>query len=66
MYGGDKYNLPANHRAGMVVPKGGSCCANCRFLGADHKTCDNKNFIEWNGGDNKLPAKDENYCSDWY
>jgi len=59
------FDLPKNHKPGMVVPKGGSSCAKCRFLGEDGKTCDNKYFIKWNGS-NKLPAPADEYCSDWF
>jgi hypothetical protein len=56
---------PANHKPGMRVPKGGSMCANCRYLGQDRETCTNKFFVKWNGSD-KLPAPADQYCSDWY
>ena len=57
---------PANHQAGMRVPKGGSMCKNCRFLkDAENRICGNKYFIEWNGS-NVIPAPIDGYCSDWY
>jgi hypothetical protein len=60
-----KVAYPENHRPGMRVPRGGSMCANCRYL-ADNKTdCKNKYFQEWNGSE-KIPGKIEEYCSDWY
>lgn len=66
-YGGKgKFELPDNHNAGMKVPKGGSSCANCKFLGEDKKSCGNKYWITWNGGDSKLPAPADEYCSDWF
>jgi len=61
-----KPEYPASHEAGMRVPKGGSSCAKCRFLGRDGKTCDNYYWVEWNNGNNKLPAPADEYCSDWY
>lgn len=56
---------PLNHQAGMRVAKGGSMCANCRFLGNDRKTCTNEYFIRWNGS-KLLPAPADEYCSDWW
>jgi hypothetical protein len=64
MFGGDDFKYPASHKLGMQVPTGGSMCDNCRFLGDDQKTCKHPEWIKWNGGDNKLPFPDENYCCD--
>ena len=56
---------PDNHKAGMRVPKGGSSCANCKYL-ADNKTdCTSTYFQKWNGSP-KIPGKIDEYCSDWY
>lgn len=57
--------LPKNHQAGMKVPKGGSMCANCEYLGKDRKTCTEENFISWNGS-KFIPGEIDAYCSDWY
>lgn len=56
--------LPADHKLGMRVPKGGSMCAGCGFL-ASPTLCGNKGFIEWNG-EAKLPAPADEYCCDLY
>lgn len=65
-YGGKgKFELPKNHVAGMRVPKGGSSCASCKFL-MDKNHCSNTYWIEWNGGDTKLPYPADEYCSDFY
>ena len=64
--GKGKFELPENHKAGMKVPKGGSSCSNCKFLGEDKKSCINKYWIKWNGGESKLPAPADEYCSDWF
>jgi hypothetical protein len=56
---------PANHRAGMQVPLGGSSCATCRYVSKDHKHCGNRYFIAWHGSP-KLPMPADSYCSDWY
>lgn len=56
---------PPGHKPGMKVPKGGSMCANCRFLGKDKESCTNKYFIKWNGSD-IIPAPIDMFCSDWY
>ncbi len=63
--GGRTPEYPANHRAAMRVPQGGSMCANCKYLGGDGKTCKSEYFIEWNGS-NRLPAPADRFCSDWY
>jgi len=55
---------PTTHQPGMRVPKGGSSCATCRFLGPEN-TCKNRYFISYNGS-NKLPYPADEYCSDWY
>lgn len=69
VYGGDKFALPKNHQAAVVVPKGGSCCANCKYSemqdGGPH--CHNSYFMDWNNGNSRLPVDDpEAYCSDWW
>jgi hypothetical protein len=56
--------LPSYHELGMRVPKGGSMCANCRFLSSD-TTCGNERFVKWNGGAT-LPAPKNQYCCDLY
>lgn len=56
--------LPKDHQLGMKVPKGGSMCANCKYI-ASPTTCGNKGFIEWNKGPN-LPHPADEYCCDNY
>jgi hypothetical protein len=56
---------PPDHKPGMAVPKGGSNCLKCRYLGPDKKTCKNKDFILWNGS-KFLPLPADRYCSDWF
>jgi hypothetical protein len=69
-YGGKgKFELPPNHIAGVKVPKGGSCCANCKFgeMRDDGPHCNSTYWIEWNGGSSRLPVDDpETYCSDFW
>lgn len=60
-----KPDYPDTHEAGMRVPKGGSSCASCEYLGEDRKSCTNKYFIKWNGS-GELPLPADEYCSDWY
>lgn len=55
---------PANHKPGMKVAKGGSCCANCRFW--DGEDCENGHFRKWNGGSGDIPVPPDQYCSDWW
>jgi len=56
---------PLDHKAGMVVPKGGSNCEKCEYLGTDRATCTNVYFIAWNRS-NVIPAPIDSYCSDWF
>lgn len=58
--------LPRGHSPGLRVPRGGSCCANCQFGDAARNECREPNFIAWNGGDARLPARADEYCSDWW
>lgn len=50
----------------MKVPKGGSSCLNCLWVGYDKKTCKNKYFIKWNNGNSLLPYPADEYCSDFW
>src|SRR6516225_9664014 len=67
-----KITFPANHQAGMRVPKGGSSCQNCKFLKDEEAgTCGEENFIAWGNdekpeGSDKIPHPLDSYCSDWY
>lgn len=56
---------PKDHVPAMRVPKGGSSCASCEYLGANGKTCTNEYFQKWSGS-NALPAPADEFCSDWY
>ena len=56
---------PPNHQPGMRVPKGGSSCANCIYLGDDSKSCNSKYFQAYHGS-RELPYPADEYCSDWY
>lgn len=71
MYSSSKHpepTYPADHRdkVGMRVPKGGSSCAKCEYLGKDGASCTNKYWIKWNNGNAKLPAPADEYCSDYF
>ncbi len=61
-----EYTLPKDHKPAMRVPKGGSMCLNCKFLGDDKKSCTEDNFIKWNNGSGKLPYPADEFCSDFY
>lgn len=67
-YGGKgKFELPPNHKAAIVLESGTFSCANCKFVDAENHACKNKHYIEWNGGDSKLPNAPLNkICSDWF
>lgn len=56
---------PRDHEPAMRVPKGGSSCANCRFLGKNRRTCRNRYYIEYHGS-NCLPHPCDEFCSDWW
>jgi len=65
-YGGKEFRLPDSHRAGMKVPKGGSSCANCKFLkDAEKRLCGSPEFVAWNGS-SEIPGQIDAYCSDWF
>lgn len=69
-YGGPgPMELPASHQAGMKVPKGGSCCANCKWWNYDDSKdtayCSNKYYEKW-AETNLIPAPADEYCSDWW
>ena len=59
-----RFELPPDHKPGMRVPKGGSCCANCKYY-EGKKRCGNEYFQQWRGTD-AIPAPPEEYCSDWF
>lgn len=62
---------PKDHKPGMVVPRGGSMCLNCKFYSApkpasnSYGTCSEENFVSWNGSA-EIPNRPDEYCSDWY
>ena len=57
--------LPADHEAGIKVPKGGSCCANCEYWLEKEQICNNKYYIKW-AGTNKIPYAADEYCTNWW
>lgn len=67
-YGGKgPFELPNNHKAALQVPKGGSCCANCKFVDAEKHECKSPYYIKWNGNDPALPDLPlDEICSDWW
>lgn len=68
-YGGCEFVLPDTHQAGLIVPKGGSNCGNCKFgeMREDGPHCNNEHWIAWNCGESRLPVDDPTtYCSDWW
>lgn len=60
-----KISYPPNHKPVLEVPKGGSSCANCKYVSQDKKQCSNTYFIQFNGS-NKLPYPANSMCSDWW
>lgn len=67
-YGGKgTFALPADHVAAMEVPKGGACCEKCVYVDVESHACLEPNYVEWNGGDAKLPDLPlDQICSDWF
>ena len=64
-YGGGTYEVPENHKAGLRVPKGGSCCATCKYWNKEEEICTNTYYETW-AGTNKIPFAANEYCTDWY
>lgn len=65
-YGGPgKYEIPANHKAGLKVPKGGSCCATCKYWNTDQQICTNTYYTQW-AKTETIPHPADEYCTDWY
>ena len=64
-----RVHVPADHKPGMEVPKGGSCCANCKHYRTDPSTpygrCAEPNFSLYYGT-SSIPIAPDRYCSDWY
>ena len=58
-------SYPKDHQPGMRVPRGGSSCETCKYLGNDARSCNNKYFQLWHGS-RILPFPADEYCSDWY
>ena len=67
-YGGKgPFELPPDHVAAMPVPKGGACCAKCKFVDVENHACLEPNYIAWNGGEPALPDLPlDEICSDWF
>lgn len=67
-YGGGEYSLPDNHKAGMRVPNGGSCCSNCKWWVSEDSgkyKCINEYYNKWSGG-SSIPYNPNEYCTDWW
>jgi len=65
-YGGPgEMVLPPTHKAGLKVPKGGSCCANCKWWNKEEQICSSTYYVEW-AGTNKIPYKANEYCTNWW
>jgi hypothetical protein len=65
--------LPDDHELGLQVTKGGSMCANCKWVSDDGKSCGNEYFQAWQekvkGVDDGsvLPKPADEYCCDlWH
>lgn len=66
-YGGKgEFHLPTDHHPAVQVPRGGSCCQNCKFVDAAKHECKNPNYIEWKGSPKLPPLPLNEICSDWW
>jgi hypothetical protein len=65
-YGGGQYEVPSNHKAGLRVPVGGSCCKNCKYWNDSDNKCGNKFYQNWSETDGEIPFPPNEYCSDWW
>jgi hypothetical protein len=63
--GPGKMILPKGHKAGLRVPKGGSCCANCKYWDADAEVCNSDYYVKW-AGTNTIPYPANEYCTNWW
>jgi len=64
VYGKNKLpNYPADHKVGMVVPKGGSDCEKCEYRNGQN--CKQKDFVKWNGS-HVIPVPVDRYCCDFF
>ena len=65
-YGGPgEMILPPNHKAGLQVPKGGSCCANCKWWSQEKQICTSTYYSDW-AGTNQIPYAADEYCTNWW
>lgn len=55
---------PPNHKPGMIVPRHGSCCANCKHW--DGEDCESEYYRKWNNGSGEIPTSPDSFCSDWW
>jgi len=62
--GGENFELPDDHKPAIKVPKGGSCCANCKYWKGTE--CGNEYYIKFNDGSGQISAPPDEFCSDWY
>jgi hypothetical protein len=60
-----KPSYPANHLPIARVPRGGSCCKNCKWVSTDLQHCGNEYFQKWNES-SKLPMAADEMCTDWW
>jgi hypothetical protein len=68
-YGGGPYEVPQNHKAGLKVPYGGSCCANCKWWvhkdNSEEYHCISEYYQKWAGTDS-IPYDPNEYCTNWW
>jgi hypothetical protein len=65
-YGGPgPMELPDSHRAGLKVPKGGSCCANCKWWNKEEQVCTSTYYAKW-ADTNTIPYPADEYCTNWW
>jgi hypothetical protein len=60
-----RLSYPADHKVGMVVPRGGSSCAKCEYVRNNRRDCAQPDFVAWNKSP-VLPAPANEYCCDFF
>jgi hypothetical protein len=52
-----------SHEVGVIAPKGGTSCANCKFVLGQY--CGSTPWVEWFGS-KRIPVPVDEYCCDFW
>jgi len=62
----NKPTYEKDHKPFLSGVKGGFSCANCKYLDAATRSCENEHYQKWRGS-SALPDGDlHEMCSDWF